>query len=246
MPLKIQILEDEALQVMKMKSFCESNGYQVVATADNVSEALRQVPVFKADIALVDINVKGDRSGIDFGMKVRESYDIKLIYITSLLDEKTIELASKVNPEAYLVKPADKQSLKVAIELAANQFIPEVNQAPLEVSVSKTKSDTLFIKVGHVFKRISLNDIYAISSGEKNHSDLLLENSRSYSVRKPLASLEELLPSSFWRIHRKHIVNSDKISGVDSAFESVQIEDVNIPISRSYQKFVANKFQYLS
>ena len=60
-PRSILIVEDEPLIAMMLEDFLESLGYSVHGTADNVAEALRQVDQGGFDIAILDVNLNGQR-----------------------------------------------------------------------------------------------------------------------------------------------------------------------------------------
>ena len=55
--------------------------------------------------------------------------------------------------------------------------------------------------------------------------------------QEKISALAERLPSTFIRIHRSFLVNSDKISSYNA--EEVRIGDLHLPIGRKYKKQVA-------
>ena len=56
----ILIVEDEPLIAMMLEDFLESLGHRVQATCDNVGEALSEVKKGGFDLAILDVNLKGE------------------------------------------------------------------------------------------------------------------------------------------------------------------------------------------
>ena len=56
----ILIVEDEPLISMMLEDFLESLGHRVAATCDNVSEALDATERGGFDLAILDVNLKGE------------------------------------------------------------------------------------------------------------------------------------------------------------------------------------------
>jgi DNA-binding response OmpR family regulator len=56
----ILIVEDEPLIAMMLEDFLLSLGHEVRATCDSVSEALKAVAAEDFDVAILDVNLKGE------------------------------------------------------------------------------------------------------------------------------------------------------------------------------------------
>jgi CheY-like chemotaxis protein len=56
----ILIVEDEPLIAMMLEDFLLSLGHEVRATCDSVSEALKAVQAGAFDVAILDVNLKGE------------------------------------------------------------------------------------------------------------------------------------------------------------------------------------------
>ncbi len=64
-PLRILIVEDEALVAMVMEASLMDAGHEVVGIADNTAEALALAGDNRPDLALVDIQLAQGSSGLD-------------------------------------------------------------------------------------------------------------------------------------------------------------------------------------
>jgi len=66
----------------------------------------------------MDINLKGKIDGITTAKKIKENYDIPVIFLTAFCDDKTLERAKETNPFGYILKPYNDKELYTTIEIA--------------------------------------------------------------------------------------------------------------------------------
>ena len=64
-PLKVLIVEDEALLAMELESLVEEAGHSVVGWATSSAEAKAMVDSTEADIAFVDIHLTDGPTGVE-------------------------------------------------------------------------------------------------------------------------------------------------------------------------------------
>ena len=60
----------------------EKLGYSVVGTRDNVREALADIDRGPVDLILADINLAGERTGIDLAREASER-DVPVLFVTA-------------------------------------------------------------------------------------------------------------------------------------------------------------------
>ena len=113
----ILIVEDESIVALEIQQYVQSLGYTVVSTVSNAVECLHYINSEKIDLILMDVYIKGDVDGIECASEIKSLHDIPLIYITAFSDEETLERAVATNPSAYLVKPFNRNELKVALKI---------------------------------------------------------------------------------------------------------------------------------
>ena len=87
MKASVLIVEDEALIADDIASILEKNGYSVTDIVDNSADALESIAQSKPDVALLDINIKGDHDGIELAPKL----DVPFVFLTSYYDQNTIK-----------------------------------------------------------------------------------------------------------------------------------------------------------
>lgn len=69
----ILIVEDEPLIAMMLEDFLDSLGHTVVASCDNVDDALRHVGEGGFDVAIIDVQLKDGKSAWPVADKLAES-----------------------------------------------------------------------------------------------------------------------------------------------------------------------------
>jgi len=77
---KIVIVEDEGLIAADLQGRLEREGYQVPGIAATAGEALHLVRAESPDLVLMDIRLAGELDGIQVADKVRQEFDIPVVY----------------------------------------------------------------------------------------------------------------------------------------------------------------------
>ena len=82
-PLKVLIVEDEALLAMELESLVEEAGHSVVGWATSSAEAKTMVNAIEADIAFVDIHLSDGPSGVDVAEYIGEKKISMVVFMTA-------------------------------------------------------------------------------------------------------------------------------------------------------------------
>ncbi|MEM7040268.1 MAG: response regulator, partial [Bacteroidota bacterium] len=109
--VKILVVEDEIIIADDIADTLEDLGYEVLGPVISYSAAIPLIEEEMPDLALLDLQLSGRKSGIDLGLKINETYQFPFIFLTSNSDKATLEEAKKVEPSAYLLKPYSKEEL---------------------------------------------------------------------------------------------------------------------------------------
>lgn len=78
-PLRVLIVEDEALLVMDLESMVEDAGHSVVAEAASLYDVAELPATLRPDIAFVDVQLARNTSGIDVVAFIRAHWPATLI-----------------------------------------------------------------------------------------------------------------------------------------------------------------------
>jgi two-component system, response regulator PdtaR len=107
---RLLVVEDEPLVAFDNEYFLVQEGYEVVATVDNVTDALVMLGRESIDAVLLDVNLAGERSGVDVAMAARDA-SIPVLFLTGSLPAGADELAM-----AALAKPYGHRDLSAALK----------------------------------------------------------------------------------------------------------------------------------
>lgn len=109
----ILIVEDERILAISLKMDLNDIGFQNIKVVTNGEDAISAVQSNEADVILMDINIQGDKSGIDTASIISNFSGIPIIYLTGETDSETKEKATAIaNCRGYLAKPVNMSLLQ--------------------------------------------------------------------------------------------------------------------------------------
>ncbi len=114
----ILIVEDEIIIAADLKGRLENLGYNIVGISATGNDAIRKTGETHPDLILMDIMLKGDMDGIDTAQKIRDLYDIPVIYLTAYFDDEILNRAKITEPFGYILKPFEDMRIQSAVEMA--------------------------------------------------------------------------------------------------------------------------------
>lgn len=115
---KILVVEDDKIIMLHLTKTLERLGYDVVENISSVGEILEKIENKMPDLIMMDINLGGESDGIEAASKIRNRFDLPVIFLTAYSDEKTLHKAKMTEPYAYLIKPFEDNELYFTIEIA--------------------------------------------------------------------------------------------------------------------------------
>ncbi len=218
----ILVVEDEPIIGDDIAMNLENFGYVVNGIVASVDEAIEAINKSAPQMALVDINLEGDRDGIELGGLLNKKYKIPFMYITSYFDTDTIEKVKKTNPVAYLIKPLDERDLKINLELA---FSKQKRLIYHSKKLFVKKNQELIALEPHSITYVEAIDNYAFVYTDKE----------KYMISHTLKSIEEkLVDKGFLRVHKSYLINFEHISSIAEGF--IYLGSAQIPIGKSYRQ----------
>lgn len=238
--VKILLVEDELIIADYMQECLQNLGYEVCETCLNYEEAIAALDKHKPDLALVDITLKGTKTGIDVGRYIKEHYSIPFVFATSHSDKATIDQAKQTLPYAYLIKPFSEEDLYAVVETALMHFGRQQQKAKEEIDENPVIiNDSVFIKHKSKFVKLRLEDIIYIEAND-NYATLFT-NTTSYVLKTTLKNLLDVLPEFFWRIHRSYIINLHHLNSFD--VEELMVNNKSLPVGKSFYPLLVEKLK---
>ncbi|WP_375577953.1 response regulator transcription factor [Marivirga tractuosa] len=118
----ILIIEDELLIAQDLSYLLEDLGFKCVGIAKNFERAMFLFNTNDVHLILCDINIDGDKDGIETIFELNKIRNVPTIYLSAYSDHELITRTTDTSTYGYLVKPYNERSLDVAINLALNKF----------------------------------------------------------------------------------------------------------------------------
>ena len=238
--LSILIVEDDLSFALELEMLIKEIGYQVAGRVDNASAAQQLIQKQLPDLILMDIELKGDLSGIELAEKIA-SLHIPILFITSYAEDSYYERAKKTNFIGYLVKPVKEYSLRSSIELAIATLQNKETDAK---KIAFSTENTLYYKKNNLYHKVLIEDINFIEANGDYTITHTTTSTFTASIR--LGELENLLRDrSFLRIHRSFIINLDKAESISPEQNKIFIGGHSIPFSRRIKAELLKDIRFL-
>jgi DNA-binding response OmpR family regulator len=127
-PLRILIVEDDALTAAAFAAALGDQGHAIVAIADNSAAAIAQAwqalaAAQPADLALVDITLTDGRTGLETARALNDNFVIPTMLVSGEAELRV--KAAAVRAIGYVAKPADASDVVRAIAaLVERRLLP--------------------------------------------------------------------------------------------------------------------------
>ncbi len=113
--IRIVIVDDSSFSIAFLKDIFERNGLKVVGEAGTLEEVKEVVKAQKPTLVTMDMTLPGT-DGFECTRAVHEIDDnIKVIVVSSMMDEEIVKEAKKNKVSAYIQKPVDADELMTTI-----------------------------------------------------------------------------------------------------------------------------------
>jgi len=251
--LRAVLVDDEQLARDELGYLLgQVGGIEIIGQAGNGVEALSTIDRLHPDLVFLDVQMPG-LTGFEVARRLLDAQAPSHIIFVTAYDRHAIE-AFEVNAVDYLLKPVDPARLELALERARKRIVTErpagdaggatVSDAELEkivrlVSERQSRRERLAIKVGERFLLVQAEEVIYASLADEGIT-VVTDHHRGVSNYRTLDELQERLDSStFWRVHRSHLVNINKIKEIVPWFSRNYIlrmkdeKSTEIPVSRT-------------
>lgn len=233
----VLIVEDEFLTIHRLKLVLNNMGFNVIGDAMSAKEAIAILEQQKVDLALLDINIKGNQNGIWLGQYIADNYQIPFIYLTAYSQNEIMGQAIKTKPYAYLTKPFNEAEVFASITLAVDNF----NET--KHNNETNKNEHLIIKHNQQLVKLAFTEIDFFETYD-NYLKISV-GTNSYLYRKTLKEIIAQLPSNhFVQTHRGYVVNMLNVTRMNN--NVLIVNGHSIPISRKYKKQVNTLFTQIN
>ena len=269
---RILVVEDNALLYKKIKTTLEKEHYQIEAYCPSVDLALKAIHKKVPDLALLDISLKGNQTGLELGNKLYAEYDIPFIYLTDYEDDHTFFKGLDSGHEHFIVKSkfhSDAKGLIRTIQTTLSKWAKKKIEPSKEALMcfpdyvinTKQGGKTELSEIPILIEDIALittNDTHLNEEKSKatgksvyaklkpNYTRIETWKGRSFYLPVSLKEIAEKLPLNLVRINESEIVNlSEHILDGRINGTRLKIGERVHNISKTYKSEVENRFRLL-
>jgi two-component system LytT family response regulator/two-component system response regulator LytT len=246
--LRAVLVDDEQLARDELSYLLgQLGGVDVIGQAGNGVEALTTIERLQPEVVFLDIQMPG-LTGFEVARRLLATGNQSQIIFVTAYDRHAIE-AFEVNAVDYLLKPVEPTRLETAVDRARRRMgsarpVDGLNNAELEkivqlVAERQSRRERLAIKVGERFMLVQAEEIIYASLVEEGITVVTSQHEGTSNYRTLDELHERLDPSVFWRVHRSHLVNINKIKEIVPWFSRnyiLRMKDdkaTEIPVSRT-------------
>ncbi|AXT20046.1 response regulator [Flavobacteriaceae bacterium AU392] len=231
--MKVLIIEDEsriAKRIERMTREILGDTLQSLYNVNTLHEALRHIESNPLDLVLLDLNLNG-KNGFDL-ITTAVSKSFHTIIISAYRDQAIT--AFEYGVLDFVPKPFNKERL----EQAFNRTIKK--EKPITSTVK-----FLAVKKRYKVQLIAIEKVLYIK-GAGAYTELFLADGKKMLHDKSLEKLEQLLSSSFERIHKSYLVRISEIKEILVKPGSKYMAELNngelLPIGRTKYKDIKAKW----
>jgi|AMZC01.1.fsa_nt_AMZC01005328.1_9 DNA-binding NarL/FixJ family response regulator len=114
-PIRVILADDHQVVRHGIKQFLATAGIEVVAEAEDGTQALRLIEQHQPDVAVLDIQMPG-YSGIEVARRVRASkWPVGLLILTAFDDDPFVVAALEAGVNGFVLKTADMEEIIAAV-----------------------------------------------------------------------------------------------------------------------------------
>lgn len=210
--MRVVIVDDEPLARERLRRLLqEFPGYEVVGEAGDGETALDVIDDEEPDLVLLDIRM-GGMDGLQVARQLSELDVPPAVVFTTAYSEHALS-AFDASAQAYLLKPIRLDKLKEALMRVRKPTRAQKPQVAAPDDSGKPKREFVLATTRDGLVRVPVEDIVYFLADQKYttvchlHGEVLIEES--------LKTLEQDFSPWFLRIHRKALVATKFIAGLE-------------------------------
>ena len=251
--IRVVVVDDEQLA---RDELCYQLGHfddiDVIGQSADGIEAVATVTRLHPDLVFLDVQMPG-LNGFEVARRLLEIDPAPAVVFVTAFDRHAIE-AFDVNALDYLLKPVEAARLDQTLQRARKRLAQERSSPsapPMNDQLEKivkmmadrqVRRDQVAIKVGERFMLVQADEIIYASLADESINIVTGQVAGSSNYRTLDDLQARLNPDVFWRVHRSHLVNINKIKEIVPWFSRNYIlrmkdgKGTEIPVSRSQTK----------
>jgi two-component system LytT family response regulator/two-component system response regulator LytT len=254
MTLRALVVDDEPLAREELCYLLGRQGdVEVVGQAADGEHALRLVKDLSPDLVFLDVQMPG-QGGLEVARQLAEwAAPPEIVFVTAY-DQYALD-AFAVSAVDYLLKPVDPGRLEQAVQRVRKRVesdrrpadAPDLSNESVQrlvqlVAERQSRRERLALRVGERLLLVAADEMIYASVVDDTITVVTGQVAGTSNYRTLDELHAHLDPAVFWRVHRSHLVNINKIKEIVPWFSRnyiLRMKDAKateIPVSRSQTK----------
>lgn len=204
-----------------LETIFTKNNYDasVVFKSNNADDILNYIDHNIADVLMLDINLKSNKSGLELAEEIRKKKkNAYIIFTTGHLEYAMV--AYKYKTFDYLAKPITYDRLEDTII----RLFEDANESSKKYIKLDNKNTIIDESEVQYIKRDGMKLVFHTSS-------------RDYNIYSSFNKFQEKLPNTYVRCHKSYIANLNQIKNVEPVAGTITFKDGNTcDIGPKYKK----------
>ena len=233
---RVLIADDEPLARERLRTLLGAEDWvEVIGECQNGTEAVDSIAKLQPDLVFLDVQMPG-ATGFDVIDAVGPDRMPLVVFVTAF--DKYALRAFDVHALDYLLKPFDRERFGQALGRARQQLERRLLELVQDLKGPSQRLERFVIKAGGRVFFVRSDEIDWIEAAG-NYVKLHV-GADAHLFRETMNALEaQLNPDTFYRIHRSHIVNIERIKELQPWFNGEYVvilrNGTRLPLSRGYR-----------
>lgn len=215
--INIGIVEDDGFVAEHLSQILTEIGLKRIRIANNKRQFQQLFDTENFHLFLLDIRMEESTTGIQIAEQLKGK--VPFIFITAHSDPNTLQQATQLIPEGYILKPFNPNQIKATIMAVlaklANQGVDTFHFKSGYSEVSIKKQDILFIKADNIYCHIHTPE-------------------KRYLIRQSLKQLlSDLNFEDLQRVHRSYAVNQQHVT--ETSTKHFVVAGTTVPRGKNVQ-----------
>lgn len=243
--IKVVIIDDEQHAVEYLTyQLNKMDDVKIVGSIQDATTAKELIDKVQPDLLFVDIEMP-KKNGFEL-LQEFEKPTFKVIFTTAY--QHYALRALKVHALDYLLKPIDKEELRIALDnyLNSQLFTTDEQVSKLGTFKMGQMAETIALSSSKGIDFIQTSKIMYFEAAGGSYTSVFLENGEKYLVSKGIGNFEEVLDDNplFFRAYKSYLINLSYVKKyLKETDELVMQNNKSVILSRTKKQEFLNLFK---
>ena len=211
MEYKVLMIDDDEVIAQSTAEYFNMFGYKT-AYVTSFEEAVEFLEKNQVSLLLLDINL-GDKSGFELCKRVRENYDMPILFISARTSDDDVLIALNIGGDDYIKKPYTLSILLAKVKAILNRYENSVNASSVNETVTENTDEIIrltdeVVLDTNIHKLKKGDELIALKAMEYKMLMYLLDNKNRVVTKDELLKNvwdDEFIGEGTLAVHIRHL-----------------------------------------